>query len=209
VLFHADAAQAAGKVPLDVNDLGVDLLSLSAHKAHGPKGVGALYVRAGSPAARLVPLVEGGGQERGLRAGTLPVALVVGFGRAAALCLEEGEVERERVRRLRDRLQARLSRELPQAQWNGHPEERLPGALHLSFPRLDSGAVIGALRGIALSASSACASGLHQESHVLRAIGLSRPSIRGSLRFGFGRFTTTDDTDRAAGELVRVVRSML
>lgn len=206
VLVHTDAAQSVGKIPLDVGALGVDLLSMSAHKLYGPKGIGALYVRHGHPRVPLAAQQHGGGQERGLRAGTLPVHQVVGFGAAAELCGQEMGAEIERLRALRDALQAALSA-LPGVQINGHPTERLPGALHVSFDGVE-GALLPALRGLAVSSGSACMSDPPEPSHVLRALGRSPQQAHASLRFGLGRGTTASDIEAAAQQVEAAVRSL-
>jgi len=201
VLWHCDAAQAAGKVPLDVEKLGVDLLAISGHKLYGPKGVGALYVRR-RPRARLLPLLDGGGQERGLRAGTLNVPGIVGLGMACELARRELEEESRRLKHLRQRLWQRLSGSLDGLEVNGHPEERLPGNLHLSFAGVDGAELLLALPELALSSGSACTSGSAEPSHVLKAIGQSLPA---SLRFGLGRFNTEIEIDTAADLVAAVV----
>ena len=195
-LFHTDAAQAAGKIPLDVAD--VDLMSLSGHKLYGPMGIGALYVRR-RPRVRLKPIFYGGGQERGLRSGTLPVAQCVGIGEAFAIAQAEGVTEARRVGALRDHLQAKLLTAIPGAQVNGANAARLPGNLNLSVPGVDALDLIGAVPDVALSTGSACTSAEVEPSYVLRAIGLDDATARASLRFGVGRFNTEADIDRAAG----------
>lgn len=207
VPFHTDAAQSAGKIPLDVKVLGVDLLSLSAHKMCGPKGVGALFVRHGPPRVHLTAQIHGGGQERGLRAGTLPVHQVVGFGTAAEICRREGLEEAARVGALRDALQAALVAHLDGLWVNGHPQHRLPGALHVSVDGVGGG-LLPALRGLALSSGSACMSDPPEPSHVLRAIGLTPERAHASLRFGLGRGTTRADVDAAAAQVVAAVHAL-
>ncbi len=204
VLWHCDAAQAAGKIPLDVEELGVDLLSISAHKIYGPKGVGALYARS-RPRVRLRPQVDGGGQERGLRAGTLDVPGIVGLGKACELCRQEMAAEASRLSELRQRLFQGIAGQLDGVELNGHPVNRLPGNLHLSFAGIDGAALLLALREIALSSGSACTSGSAEPSHVLRAIGQEAPA---SLRFGLGRFTTAQEVDYTAGRVVEEVRRL-
>jgi cysteine desulfurase len=206
VLFHTDAAQAAGKVPLDVEDMGIDLLSLSAHKMYGPKGTGALYIRRRDPRVRLEPMMDGGGHERGLRSGTLPVPLLVGFGRACELCRLEMDSEARRLTGLRERLRESIQEGLDGVVLNGHPTERLPGNLNLSFAFVEGEALMMALRNLAVSSGSACTSASLEPSYVLRALGLSDELARGSLRFGLGRFTTEAEVDEAAGDVVRAVR---
>jgi cysteine desulfurase len=208
VLFHTDAAQAAGKVPLDVEDMSIDLLSLSAHKMYGPKGTGALYVRRRNPHVRLEPMMDGGGHERGLRSGTLAVPLIVGFGRACELCGEEMEAEARRLTGLRERLREKIQEQLDGVVLNGHPTERLPGNLNLSFAFVEGEALMMALRNLAVSSGSACTSASLEPSYVLRALGHSDELARGSLRFGLGRFTTEAEVDEAAGDVVRAVRRL-
>lgn len=205
VAFHSDAAQAVGRLPLDVARLGVDLLSFCAHKLYGPKGIGALYVRSRRPRLRLAPLLHGGGHERGRRSGTLPVPLCVGFARALELSLSDLEEEAKRLAGLRDHLWERLSHGLPGVRRNGHPARRLPGNLHVAFEGVEIDAVIASLREFALSAGSACASGSGEPSHVLRAIGLPDALARGALRVGLGRGNTLAQVDRLADRLIEEV----
>jgi cysteine desulfurase len=200
-LFHTDAAQAFGKIPLEVEAMGIDLLSISGHKIYGPKGVGALYIRR-RPRVRLMPLIDGGGQERGLRSGTLPTPLCVGLGRAAAIADAEMAREAERVRQLRDRLWTSLSRRLPGLRLNGDPERRLPGSLNLSVPGISAQELIEAAPAIAISTGSACTSAAVEPSYVLRALGLSDELANSAVRIGLGRFTTISDVDFAADVLV-------
>jgi cysteine desulfurase len=204
-LLHSDAAQAVGKIPIDVGRLGVDLLSFCAHKLYGPKGIGALYVRKRRPRLRIAPLLHGGGHERGLRSGTLPVALIVGFARALELCLEDLEAEAARLSDLRDRLWTRLSAGLSGVRRNGHASLRLPGNLNLAFEGAEAAALIASLPEFALSAGSACASGSGEPSHVLRAIGLPDALARGSLRIGLGRSNSGPQVDRLAERLIEEV----
>jgi cysteine desulfurase len=208
VPFHTDAAQAAGKIPLDVAALGVDLLSMCAHKLYGPKGIGLLYVRERRPRLRLDPLLHGGGHERGRRSGTLPVPLIVGFARAVELCLAEREAEAARLSRLRDRLWERLAAAVPGARRNGHPTRRLPGNLNVCFPGIEADALIAALDDVALSSGSACASASGEPSHVLRALGLSDADARASLRFGLGRGTSEAHIDRVAERVAEEVNAV-
>ncbi len=210
VPFHIDAAQALGKVPVDAAELGADLMSLSAHKCYGPKGVGALYVRRRPPRgvrrARPEPLLRGGGQERGMRSGTLNVPAIVGFGRAATLAAEALPEEAERVSRLRDTLWEGISSGVPGARPNGHPDCRLPNTLNVSLPGVVAGELLAALPDVAASAGSACASSEPEASHVLRAMGLDEALALSSLRFGLGRFTTEEEVGRAAEQVVRAVQ---
>jgi len=200
ILFHTDAAQAAGKIPLDVEAMKIDLMSISGHKIYGPKGVGALYIRR-RPRVRLVPLIDGGGQERGLRSGTLPTPLCVGLGRAAALAAAEMEAEAARIRGLRDRLQANLMRRVKGLRINGDTEHRLAGNLNLSFPGLMAPDLIEACPSVAMSTGSACTSATVEPSYVLRALGLSDALANASIRLGLGRFTTAAEIDFAVDAL--------
>jgi cysteine desulfurase len=197
VLFHTDAAQAFGKIPLDVEAMKIDLMSISGHKIYGPKGIGALYVRR-RPRVRLEPLIDGGGQERGLRSGTLPTPLCVGLGRAAALAAAEMGQEAERLRGLRDRLENGLMRRIPGLRINGETGHRLPGNLNLSFPGLTAPELIEACPEIAISTGSACTSATVEPSYVLRAMGLPDDLANASIRLGLGRFTTAAEIDFAA-----------
>jgi len=211
VLLHSDAAQALGKVPLDVEALGIDLLSFSAHKIYGPKGVGALYVRRrrrDGRRIRLEPLLYGGGHERGLRSGTLPTPLIVGLARALRLCLEELESEALRLSGLRDRLLERLQEDLPGVALNGPRKQRLPANLNVSFEGVEADALIASLEDLALSTGSACSSASPEPSHVLRALGLSRARIRGAVRVGLGRSTRPEEVEYAAARLVEGVRKL-
>jgi cysteine desulfurase len=200
VLFHTDAAQAFGKIPLDVEAMKIDLMSISGHKIYAPKGIGALYVRR-RPRVRLLPLFDGGGQERGLRSGTLPTPLCVGLGRATAIAREEMEAEGARLRGLRDRLQASLTRRVAGLRVNGDPEHRLPGNLNLSFPGLTAPELIAACSTVAMSTGSACTSASVEPSYVLRALGLPDALANASIRLGLGRFTTGDEVDFASDAL--------
>jgi cysteine desulfurase len=206
VLFHTDAAQAVGKIPIDVEALGVDLLSMCAHKLYGPKGVGALYVRSRRPRIRLEPLVHGGGHERGWRSGTPPVPLLVGFAKAVELCLADLDSEAARLAELRQRLWSRLASELDDVYLNGHPERRLPGNLNVSFGGVEAARLLLGLADVALSTGSACSSADPEPSHVLTALGLSEARVRGAVRFGLGRSNTREEVDWVADQLVARVR---
>jgi cysteine desulfurase len=205
IVFHTDATQAIGKVPLAVDDAAIDLLSLSAHKLYGPKGAGALYVRRRDPQVRLMPLFDGGGHERGFRSGTVAVPLVVGLGAAAALAVDERPPEAVRLGELRDRLHTGIAARVPAIRLNGHPTERLPGNLNLSFGGVDGEALMMALRDVAVSSGAACTSASPEPSHVLRAMGLPEDLARASLRFGLGRFTTAEEIDFAVGAVSAAV----
>jgi cysteine desulfurase len=208
VLFHTDAAQAAGKIPLDVTAMGIDLLSLTGHKCYGPKGAGALYVRRRKPKLSLSCQIDGGGHENGLRSGTLNVPGIVGVGRAAEICREEMPAERARLTVMRDRLFAGLQKEISDVRLNGPaPDRRLPHNLHVSFD-VEGEALVMALGDVAVSAGSACSSGSQAPSHVLQAIGATGDRAGASIRFGLGRTTTDADIDFAIDRVSAVVRSL-
>lgn len=206
VLFHTDAAQAFGKVPLDLGS-GTALASFSAHKLHGPKGVGALWVRS-RPRVPLAPILFGGGHEKGLRSGTLNVPAIVGFGAAARLAAREREAEAARLGALRERLEGAIRGALGGVTLNGHPVERLPGNLSLSFDGVDGERLIGELREVAVSSGSACTTASGEPSHVLAALGVPASLAKATLRFGLGRFTTAAEIDFAAGAVVATVRRL-
>ncbi len=209
VLLHTDATQAVGKIPVDVDALCVDLMSFTAHKIYGPKGIGALYVRSRGPRVRLESQIDGGGQEGGLRSGTANVPGIVGFARALELCLAELPTEAARLGGLRDRLFAGLSSGLSDVALNGPaldlPGFRLPGNLNVSFGYVEGEALLIEMRDIALSTGSACTSAQPEPSHVLRNLGLSEDAVRGSLRFGLGRFTSAEEIEFAIARAVEVV----
>jgi cysteine desulfurase len=207
VLFHTDAAQAAGKIPLDVKTLGVDLLSFTAHKMYGPKGVGALFIRRKSR-VKLAPVLEGGGQERGLRPGTLNVPGIVGLGRAAEINAAELKTEGPRLGALRDRLYEGLCRAIPNVGLNGMLERRLPHNLSVHFTGIAGESLLVAIDDIALSSGSACNSGSIEPSHVLKACGIPDDLALSSIRFGLGRFTTEEEIDYAIEKIGKVVLSM-
>lgn len=210
VLFHCDAVQGAGKLPFDVDELNVDLASLSAHKMYGPKGVGALYVRR-KPRVRLVAEMDGGGHERGFRSGTLNVPGIVGFGKAAELAMAEMGAEAERVLAQRERLRAGLEQALDLVTVNGSLEHRLPGNLNVSFAYVEGEALMMAVKDVAVSSGSACTSASLEPSYVLRAMGVSEDLAHSSIRFGLGRFTTDEEVEyvvRLFAEKVRKLREM-
>jgi cysteine desulfurase len=208
VLFHCDAVQAFGKIPVNVEEDHIDLMSVSAHKMYGPKGVGALYVRRRDPRVRLISQMDGGGHEGGMRSGTLNVPGIVGFGEACALAAGEMVTEGERLGRMRDRLKQRIEEGLDGVHVNGSMEHRLPGNLNISLAGVDGDAVLLGLPDLALSSGSACNSAGVPGSHVLKAIGLSDNLVQSSLRFGLGRFTTDEEVDYAAGRIVEAVRTL-
>jgi cysteine desulfurase len=208
VPLHTDAAQWVGKLPLDVRALGVDLLSMCAHKLYGPKGVGALYVREGRPRIKIAPIVHGGGHERGLRSGTLPVPLIVGFARAVELCIDQLAEESTRVARLRDRLWEALRKGVDDVHRHGDPEACLPGNLNVAFDGVPAAALLPSLPDLALSTGSACSSGSGRVSHVLTAIGVAPERAACAIRFGLGRDTTEAQIDQAAAQVVSAVREI-
>jgi cysteine desulfurase len=205
-LFHSDAAQAIGKVPLRVDEGDLDLLSLSAHKIYGPKGIGVLYVRGRRPRIKIRPLYAGGGQERGIRPGTLPVPLIVGMARALDLCMEEQAQEAKRLSELRERLRKRIEADIPTIVQNGHPTRRLPGNLNLSFPGVNGERLVLALSDLAISSGSACSAASGEPSHVLLALGRDEDLARATLRFGLGRGTRPADVEQAAASVIRAVK---
>ncbi|HUK11591.1 MAG TPA: aminotransferase class V-fold PLP-dependent enzyme [Stellaceae bacterium] len=207
VLFHSDAAQAVGKMPIDVNAMGIDLLSVSGHKIYGPKGIGALYVRR-RPRARLVPLIDGGGQERGLRSGTLPTPLCVGLGAAAALAQQEMAEEAKRLTIWRQRLLAGLKTRVPELRLNGDALRRLPGNLNLCFPGVSALDLIAACPSLALSTGSACTAAEVEPSYVLRALGVSDVLAQASIRIGLGRFTREAEIPEVIEALASAARSL-
>ncbi|MDE0035394.1 MAG: IscS subfamily cysteine desulfurase [Deltaproteobacteria bacterium] len=195
ILFHTDATQAVGKMPVDVAAWGVHLLSMTAHKLHGPKGVGALYVSARRPAARLSPTIHGGGHEGGMRSGTLNVPGIVGFGKACEIAREEMATELPHISRLRDRLETGLFSRLDELHLNGHPTERLCGNLNVAFGYVEGESLIMGLNDVAVSSGSTCTSAALEPSHVLKAMGVREDLAHGSLRFGLGRFNTEEEVD--------------
>ena len=205
VLFHVDGVQAAGKVPLDVEAMGIDLMSLSAHKMYGPKGIGALYVRKKNPRVRLEPQIDGGGHERGMRSGTLPVPLIVGFGAAADIARREMPEETKRTFELRERLRTRIMDQLPESYLNGHPTERLPGNANISFAYVEGEGLMMGIKDVAVSSGSACTSASLEPSYVLRALGVGDELAHSSIRFGIGRFNTREEIDYVADLVVREV----
>ena len=208
VLFHCDATQGVGKIPVDVQDMGIDLMSFTSHKIYGPKGVGALYVRRKAPRVRLVPMIDGGGHERGMRSGTLPVSSIVGFGKAVELCAQEMAEETIRTKVLRDRLHEGIASALEEAYLNGHPTERLPGNLNISFAYVEGEALLMGVKEIALSSGSACTSATLEPSYVLRALGVGSDLAHSSIRFGIGRFTTAEEVEYTIDRMVKAVNHL-
>jgi cysteine desulfurase len=205
ILFHTDAVQAAGKVPFNVNELKVDMAAMSAHKMYGPKGVGALFVRRRNPRVLLSPLIDGGGHERGMRSGTLNVPGIVGFGQAAELCRLEMAADTERLRDLRDRLNAKLHEGLDEIYIIGSMERRLPHNLNISFAYVEGESLLMGINDVAVSSGSACTSASLEPSYVLKALGAGDDLAHSSIRFGLGRWTTAEEVDYVAQKLTTVV----
>lgn len=207
VFFHTDAAQAVGKIPLNVNEMNIDLMSISGHKLYGPKGIGALYVRR-RPRVRVDPIQSGGGQERGLRSGTVPTPLVVGLGAACEIAYKEMCYDKQWIDYLSNRLLEKVTTALPQVIRNGDPEHTYSGCLNLSFAFVEGESLLMALKDIALSSGSACTSASLEPSYVLRAIGSDEDLAHSSIRFGIGRFTTEEEIDYTATKLIKHVERL-
>jgi len=205
ILFHCDATQAVSKIPIDVNQMGIDLLSLTAHKIYGPKGVGALYVRNANPRVKLTPLLDGGGHERGLRSGTLNVPGIVGLGLACELGQKEMGSEAEHLVALREQLRTGLFEQLEDVYLNGDPVKRLPGNLNVSFAYIDGESLMMGLKEIAVSTGSACTSASLEPSHVLKALGVEESLAHASIRFGIGRFNTAEEIEYTIGRVAEEV----
>jgi cysteine desulfurase len=208
ILFHTDGVQAAGKIPVNVNDLKVDLFSLSAHKMYGPKGVGALYVRRRNPRVLLSEQISGGGHERGMRSGTLNVPGIVGLGKAAEIARNEMATESERLRQLRDYLNEQLHRNLDELYINGSMEHRLPHSLNVSFAYVEGESLLMGINDVAVSSGSACTSASLEPSYVLKALGAGDDLAHSSIRFGLGRWTTKEEVDYVVDKLTTVVRRL-
>ncbi|XP_075428668.1 cysteine desulfurase isoform X2 [Ascaphus truei] len=207
VFFHTDAAQAVGKIPLNVHKMKIDLMSISGHKIYGPKGVGAIYIRR-RPRVRLEALMSGGGQERGLRSGTVPTPLVVGFGAACEVAQEELQYDHDRISALADRLIGNIMREIPDVILNGDPKQRYAGCVNLSFAYVEGESLLMALKDVALSSGSACTSASLEPSYVLRAIGADEDLAHSSIRFGIGRFTTEEEIDYTVNKCIVEVKRL-
>jgi len=207
VFFHTDAAQAAGKIPLDVNAMNIDLMSISGHKIYGPKGVGAMYIRR-KPRVRVEPIQSGGGQERGIRSGTLPTHLCVGFGKACEIAMQEMENDRDHAQKLFDRLYTKITERLDYVYLNGDKSNRWHGNLNMSFAFVEGESLLMGLKDVACSSGSACTSASLEPSYVLRALGVDEELAHTSLRFGIGRFTTEEEIDFAVDKLVEKVHRL-
>lgn len=208
IIFHVDGAQSLGKLPIDVLKMGIDLLSISAHKLYGPKGIGALFVRRRNPRVDLHAIIDGGGHENGLRSGTLPVHQIVGFGKACVLAITNMEPEQARIGELRKQLANSIQSGLPNTIINGDLDNRLAGNLNMSFPNINSEALIMAMPEISVSTGSACTSSTIDPSHVLLALGRSKELAHGSIRIGIGRFTSQDDIEIASRSIVNGVKKL-
>ena len=208
VLFHCDATQGVGKIPVDVEAMGIDLMSFSAHKIYGPKGVGALYVRRKNPRVRLAPILDGGGHERGMRSGTLPVPLIVGFGKACEICMQMMPEESKRLTELRERLKEGILKSLDEVYLNGHPTKRLPNNLNLSFAYVEGESVLMGLKDIAVSSGSACTSATLEPSYVIRALGVGSDLAHSSIRFGLGRFNTQEEVDYVVKRVIETIQKL-
>ncbi len=208
VIFHCDAVQAVGKIAVDVERDGIDLLSMSGHKIYGPKGVGALYVRSKGPRVRLTPIIDGGGHERGMRSGTLNVPGIVGFGAAAEIAAKEMPEEAERLKQLRDKLEAGLSERLDEIYLNGHPTQRLPGNLNISFAYVEGESLLMGINDVAVSSGSACTSATLEPSYVIRALGVNEELAHSSIRFGLGRFNTEEEVNYVTERVSREVKRL-
>jgi len=205
VLFHTDATQGVGHMDIDVEEMNIDLASFTAHKIYGPKGIGALYVRRRKPRVRLSPIIYGGGHERGMRSGTLNVTGIVGFGEAAHIALEDGKAEVEQLLALRERLHQGITREIDFVHLNGHPTERHPGNVNLSFAFVEGESLLMGIDEIAVSSGSACTSASLEPSYVLRALGVGDDLAHSSIRFGIGRFNTEEEVDYVVRRVVEAV----
>ncbi len=208
ILFHTDAVQAVGKIPVDVEEMGIDLLSLTAHKMYGPKGIGALYVRKKDPRVRLEPMIDGGGHERGMRSGTLPVPMIVALGKACDLARREMATESERMFKLRERLRKGIMDRLPESYLNGHPTERLPGNANISFAYVEGEGLMMGIKDVAVSSGSACTSASLEPSYILRALGVGDELAHSSIRFGLGRFNTEAEVDYVIEHVVSEVNRL-
>jgi len=208
ILFHTDAVQAIGRIPVDVNDDHVDLMSVTAHKIYGPKGIGVLYVRQRRPRLRLTPMIDGGGHERGFRSGTLPVPLIVGFARAMVLAMQQMAEESPRIAVLRDRLKDIILTRLDEVYLNGSATKRLPNNLNLSFAYVEGESLLMGMKEVALSSGSACTSASVEPSYVLKAVGLGEELSHSSVRFGLGRFNTAEEVEYVGNKIVETVNRL-
>jgi len=208
VVFHCDGVQAVGKIPVDIEKDGIDLLAISAHKIYGPKGVGALWVRSKGPRVRLTPIIDGGGHERGMRSGTLNVTGIVGLGAACEIAAQDMPEESVRLTQLRTKLQAGLFERLDEIYLNGHPTERLPGNLNVSFAYVEGESLLMGINDVAVSSGSACTSATLEPSYVIRALGIDEELAHSSIRFGLGRFNTDEEVDYVTERVSKEVKRL-
>lgn len=208
VFFHVDASQAAGKIPVDVKDLNIDIMSMTSHKIYGPKGIGALFVKSQDPKIMISEQISGGGHESGMRSGTLNVPGIVGFGKACEVCMNVMETENERLIKMRDHLTKELTEGLDKCYLNGHPVHRLPGNANLCFEAVEASHLFGTIDEIAFSSGSACSSSKMKASHVLKALGRTDEQAKSSIRFGIGRWNTDEEIDYAINRVKEVVNSI-
>jgi cysteine desulfurase len=208
VIFHTDATQAVGKIPIDVNKMNIDVMSISAHKMYGPKGVGALYVRRKNPRVQISAIIDGGGHERGMRSGTLNVPGIVGLGKACQLCMEDMAKESSRMADLRNRLRENIMGRLDEVYINGSMEHRLPGNLNISFAYVEGESLLMGINDVAVSSGSACTSATLEPSYVLKALGTGDDLAHSSIRFGIGRFNTEAEVDYVADRVVETVERL-
>jgi cysteine desulfurase len=208
VLFHTDAVQGVGKIPIDVQEMKVDLLSLTAHKIYGPKGCGALYVRKKGPRVRLTSQMDGGGHERGMRSGTLNVPGIVGLGQACEICRREMPEESKRLTYLRDKMIREITMQIPDAYVNGHPAQRLPNNVNISYAYVEGESLLMGLKEVALSSGSACTSASLEPSYVLKSLGVGDELAHSSIRYGLGRFNTEEEVDYVIERTVETVNRL-
>ncbi|MBL6785524.1 MAG: IscS subfamily cysteine desulfurase [Rickettsiales bacterium] len=207
IFFHTDAAQAFGKIPIDVEEMNIDLMSISAHKIYGPKGIGALYIRR-KPRVRISPLISGGGQERGMRSGTLPTATIVGFGAAAEIASKNMQSENERIKTLANNFYQKLKKNIPDIYLNGDENQRYHGNLNISFAYIEGESLMMAIKDLAVSSGSACTSASLEPSYVLKALGVKDEMAHSSIRFGIGRFTTQEEIDFASDLIIGAINKL-
>ncbi len=208
VLFHTDGTQAVGKIPVDVDEMKIDLMSFSAHKIYGPKGIGALYIRSRKPRVSLIEQINGGGHEKGMRSGTLNVPGIVGFGKACEICSSVMEEESEKIMSLKDKMMSAFLKNIDYCYLNGHPDKRIPNNLNLSFRFIDSEALMMEMKELAISSGSACTSATLETSYVIKAIGKSEEFARSSIRFGVGRFNISEEIDFAIDRVIDAVKKL-
>lgn len=208
VILHTDATQCVGKIPIDVNEMNIDIMSISAHKMYGPKGIGALYVRRKNPRVKLAGVIDGGGHERGMRSGTLNVPGIVGLGAACEIAMQDMEKDHKRISELTERFKTKIFEALDETYMNGHPTERLPGNLNISFAYVEGEGLMMGMKDLAVSSGSACTSASLEPSYVLRSLGVGDELAHSSIRFGIGRFTTEEEVDFAVNNVIKAVNHL-